>query len=106
MHRVAAVAAACSLVAACAGTIKEEMTKLEGQPLRAAIAKIGPPVDERMIAGRRVYIWGSPELSSKGAKDKQCQIRATMNGDVIGSFDYEGDESLCQRYTTRLRRGF
>jgi hypothetical protein len=105
MHRVAAIAATCSLVAACAGTIKEEMTKFEGQPLSAAIAKIGPPVDERTIAGKKVYIWGSRELSSKDEKNKQCQIRATMNGDVIASFDYEGHESLCQRYAARLRRG-
>ena len=106
MHRVAAVAAVCSLIAACAGTIKEEMTKLGGQPLSAAVSKIGPPVDERTIAGKKVYIWGFPELSSKGTKEKQCQIRATMNGDVIGSLDYEGDDSLCQRYAARLRRGF
>jgi hypothetical protein len=104
MHRVAAIAAACSFVAACAGTIKEEMAKLEGQPLSAAIAKIGPPVDERTIAGTKVYIWGSLEIPAKGGKDKKCQIRATMNGDVIASFDYEGDESLCQRYAARLRR--
>jgi hypothetical protein len=106
MHRVAAAAAACSFVAACAGTIKEAMTTLEGQPLSAAIAKIGSPVDERTIAGKKVYIWGSLEIPAKGGKDKKCQIRATMNGDVIGSFDYEGDESLCQRYAARLRRGF
>jgi hypothetical protein len=82
------------------------MTKLGGQPLSAAIAKIGSPVDERTIAGKKVYIWGSLEISAKGGKDKKCQIRATMNGDVIGSLDYEGDESLCQRYAARLRRGF
>jgi hypothetical protein len=39
MYRLAA-AAACILVAACAGTIQEEMAKLEGQPLSAVIAKI------------------------------------------------------------------
>jgi hypothetical protein len=26
-----------------------------------------------------------------------------MNGDVIESFDYQGDESLCERYAARLR---
>jgi hypothetical protein len=75
------------------------MTKLEGQPLSAVVAKIGPPVDERKIAGKTVYIWGSLESPTRGAKDMQCQIRAVMNGDLIGSFDYEGDESLCKRYT-------
>jgi hypothetical protein len=107
-HQFAAVAAAGISVASCAGTIKEGMAKYEGLPLSAAIAKIGPPLDERWIAGKKAYIWGSiPETSAKGAKgakdDKQCQIRAIMNGDVIESLDYQGDEGLCQRYAARLR---
>jgi hypothetical protein len=104
VHRLAAVAAACILVAACAGTIKEGMTRLEGQPLSAIIAKIGPPIDERAIAGKRVYIWGSLEAPAKEAKERRCQIRATMDGDIVESFDYEGDEKLCQRYAARLRQ--
>jgi hypothetical protein len=103
VYRVASVAVACILVAACAGTIKEGMTRLEGRPLSAAIAKIGPPIDERTIAGKTVYIWGSLEMPTKAPKEKKCQIRATMNGDLIESFDYQGDESLCQRYAARLR---
>jgi len=101
MHRFAAAAPVCILVASCAGTIKEGMVKFEGQPLSAAIAKIGVPNDERTVAGKKVYIWGS--AGEKGSKEKGCQIRATMNGDAIESFDYEGDEKLCQRYAPRLR---
>ncbi len=101
-HQFVAVAAAGISVASCAGTIKEGMAKYEGLPLSAAIAKIGPPLDERWIAGKKAYIWGSiAETSAKG--DKQCQIRAIMNGDVIASLDYQGDEGLCQRYAARLR---
>jgi hypothetical protein len=106
MHRFAAAAPVCVLVASCAGTIKEGMVKFEGQPLSAAIAKIGVPNDERTVAGKKVYIWGSPgEKGSKekGSKEKGCQIRATMNGDAIESFDYEGDEQLCQRFAARLK---
>jgi hypothetical protein len=102
VYRLAA-GAACLLVAACAGTIKEGMAKLEGQPLSAVIARIGQPMGERNIAGKRVYYWGSPELSSKSDREKQCQILATMNGDVIERFAYEGDEALCQKYAERLR---
>ena len=102
MYRLAA-GAACILVAACAGTIKEGMVKLEGQPLSAVIARIGHPMGERSIAGKRVYYWGTPELSSKSGREKQCQILATMNGDVIERLAYEGDESLCQKYAERLR---
>jgi hypothetical protein len=97
------VVATCMLVAGCAGTVKEGMAKLEGQPLSAAVAKIGQPMGERAIAGKRVFYWGSPELSSKSGRGPQCQIQATMNGDVIERFAYEGDEALCQRYAARLR---
>jgi hypothetical protein len=102
MYRLTVVAT-CMLVAGCAGTVKEGMAKLEGQPLSAAVAKIGQPMGERAIAGKRVFYWGSPELSSKSGRGPQCQIQATMNGDVIERFAYEGDEALCQRYAAWLR---
>jgi hypothetical protein len=103
MYRLAA-AAACILVAACAGTIKEGMAKLEGQPLSAVIARIGQPMGERSIAGNRVYYWGTPpQLSSKSDTGPQCQIQATMNGDVVERLAYEGDEALCLKYAGRLR---
>jgi hypothetical protein len=101
MYRPTMVAA-CMLVAGCAGTVKEGMAKLEGQPLSAVVAKIGQPMGERAIAGKRVFYWGSPELSSKSVRG-QCQIQATMNGDVIERLAYEGDETLCQKYAERLR---
>jgi hypothetical protein len=102
MHQCAAVAAAGISVASCAGTIKERMAKFEGLPLSSAIAKIGPPLDERWVAGKKAYIWGSI-MDTPAKREKQCQIRAIMNGDVIESFDYQGDEELCQRYAARLR---
>jgi hypothetical protein len=79
------------------------MAKLEGQPLSAIIAKIGLPIEARTIAGKKVYIWGTPELSSDQGKDAQCQIQATMNGDVIERLAYVGNENLCERYAARLR---
>jgi hypothetical protein len=101
MYRPTMVAAS-MLVVGCAGTVKEGMAKLEGQPLSAVVAKIGQPMGERAIAGKRVFYWGSPELSSKSGRG-QCQIQATMNGDVIERLAYEGDETLCQKYAERLR---
>jgi hypothetical protein len=102
MHQFAVVAAVGISVASCAGTIKEGMVKFEGQPLSAVVAKIGEPIDERTVAGRRVYIWGSLGTLNKGERGK-CQIRATMDANLIASFETEGDEELCQRYTARLR---
>jgi hypothetical protein len=98
--------AGCTLVAACAGTIQEGMTKLEGQPLSAIVAKIGSPVEERTIEGKKVYIWGSLTTTSpppSPSRKEGCQIRATMNGDIVGSLEYQGDDALCQRYAARLR---
>ena len=77
--------------------------QLEGQPLSAIIAKIGSPIEERTIEGRKVYIWGSPNMTPP-SHDATCQIRATMNGDIVGSLEYQGDERLCQRYAARLRQ--
>ena len=102
VRRLAAAAAGCTLVAACAGTIHEGMAKLEGQPLSAIVAKIGAPIDERTIEGKKVYIWGSPNMTQPSG-DARCQIRATMNGDLVGSLEYQGDEQLCQHYAARLR---
>jgi len=101
MRRLAAVAALGLSVGSCAGTIKEGMAKFEGLPLRTAIAKIGEPIDERTNAGRKVYIWGTLGTVNRGEKGK-CQITAT-DGDVVTSFDYQGDELLCRRYAARLR---
>jgi hypothetical protein len=102
VHRLAAAVAGCTLVAACAGTIQEGMTKLEGQPLSAIVAKIGTPIEERTVEGKKVYIWGSLNTTPP-SRDKTCQIRATMNGDLVGSLEYQGDEKLCERYAARLR---
>ena len=93
MHQFAVVAAVGISITSCAGTIKEGMVKFEGKPLSAVVAKIGEPIDERTVAGRRVYIWGSLGTLNNGERGK-CQIRATM----------DSDEELCQRYTARLRR--
>jgi hypothetical protein len=102
LQRVAVAAAGCILVAGCAGSIKEGMTQLEGQPLSAIVAKIGAPIEELTIEGKKVYVWGSPKMTTP-TRDTTCQIRATMNGDIVGSLEYQGDEKLCQRYAARLR---
>jgi len=102
MRGLLAAVLLCLLVAGCAGeTIKKGMDGLLGQPLSAAVARLGVPTDERTIAGQKVYIWSTRDFY-EGTETK-CQIRAIMNGNVIGSWDYEGNEGQCQRYAARLR---
>ena len=58
------VLAVCGLLAGCAGKmIDKGLTSMMGQPLSAAIAKLGVPTDEREIAGQKVYTWFSACLS-------------------------------------------
>jgi hypothetical protein len=93
---LAASVAACSSAA-----IKQGMKSLEGQPLNAAIAKLGVPTEERTIAGQKVYIWLTRTLDE--GTELKCQIRVIMSGDLISSWDFEGNEGYCGRYANRLR---
>ena len=83
--------AALLVLAGCAGQmIKTGTDQLVGQPLSAAITKLGVPTEERTIAGNKVYIWTTSTVFE--GTQAQCTIRAIMKGDVIGSFDWEGNE--------------
>jgi DNA-binding CsgD family transcriptional regulator len=64
-----------------------------------AVAKLGIPTEERTAADMKVYVWSTGD---EGAQSK-CIIRAIMRGDVIGSFEWEGDESNCSHYALMLR---
>src|ERR1700693_2129138 len=50
-----------TILAGCAsrGWMQEGTDGFVGQPLNAAIAKLGAPSEERMIADTRVYLWTS-----------------------------------------------
>jgi hypothetical protein len=70
-------------------TIKEGMTDLKGQPISAAIAKLGLPDEEATVAGVKKYTWRPGTIA--GGDQYQCRIRVIMAGDVIGSFEGSGD---------------
>jgi hypothetical protein len=92
--RVHCVVGFCLFASACAGRIEEGMKRLEGQPLSAEIAKIGPPFERRTISGKTVYMWGTPGPHFPGgSKENGCQIRATM----------EGEDIVRSRYAATLR---
>ena len=102
--RFCLAASVCLAACACAVDVKDAMKNLEGQPLSALLAKLGPPLDERTISGKTVFMWGTPDPTFPGElKDGgRCQIRATMNGDRIAKLEYQGNEKLCAKYTARL----
>jgi hypothetical protein len=47
------------------------------------------PDDEHVIADRKVYTWYSSTFDE--GTQLQCRIRVVMAGDVIGSYDFEGN---------------
>jgi hypothetical protein len=103
MYRAIFAAALCFALASCAAkAIKEGMAPMVGQPLSAAIAKLGVPSEERSIAGQKVYIWSNRTLDE--GTELRCQVRVIMNGEVIGSFDFEGHQYRCQRYANMLQQ--
>jgi hypothetical protein len=102
MRNLAAAALAALTLAACSfDAIKEGMNRLEGQPISAAIAKLGIPSDERLIAGQKVYTWYTSTFDE--GTQLQCKIRVMMAGEVIGSYEFEGNNGMCARYAAKLR---
>jgi len=100
--RILGIVALGAALAGCAGdTIKQGMNNLQGQPLSAAIAKLGMPNDERLIANQKVFTWYSSTFDE--GTQLQCKIRVVMAGDVIGSYDFEGNNGMCYRYAAKLR---
>jgi len=98
MRILAVLWIACALGGCVGRMMKEGTTALVGQPLDAAIAKLGIPSSEAVIADKKVYIWSTRNVIE--GTEYKCQIRAIMSGDVIGSFDWEG--SNCGRYASKL----
>jgi hypothetical protein len=90
-----------AMLAGCAGQnpIPKGLDELVGQPMEAAISRLGMPTEATTIADTKVYIWST---GGEGPPSK-CTIRAVMRGEVIGSFDWEGNEGQCSHYALMLR---
>jgi len=105
VYRFASIATSCIAVAACAYMqINEELTSLKGQPLSAAIAKLGKPSEERTVGDQKVFIWYRQQIQENEYFEQECVIRAIMDGDVIGALKFSGDENQCYRYAATLRK--
>jgi hypothetical protein len=99
--RSIALSFSAAVLAGCASQnlIQKGTDELVGQPIEAAIAKLGVSTEVTTIADTKVYIWST---GGQGPPSK-CTIRAVMRGEVIGSFDWEGNEGQCSHYALMLR---
>jgi hypothetical protein len=53
------------------------------------------------VAGEKVYTWYASTFDE--GTQLQCKIRVMMAGDVIGTYDFEGNNGMCGRYAAKLR---
>jgi hypothetical protein len=81
--------------------IQETTDEFIGRPLSAVTAKLGSPTEEAEVGGAKMYIWSA--AAGLESTQGRCTIRATMKGDVVGSFDREGTESQCANYALMLK---
>lgn len=82
--------------------IREKLSPLQGRPLSAATAKLGQPMEQVEMFGKKVYVWKKqPGIDSDG-DDQECVIRAFMKGDVIEEIRFTGDEGQCYRFARTL----
>jgi hypothetical protein len=90
-------------LAGCAGqTIQSRMNEYIGQPASVLFNRLGLPISEQTVAGRKVYIWTRSNLVE--GTNYGCKIRAIVDAqDIITSFDWEGNEGGCGVYASRLR---
>lgn len=107
INRAGRSAVICMALVALAGcfqsisTVRDGMNGLKGQPISAAIAKLGLPNEEATIAGVKTYTWRTGTIA--GGDQYQCSIRVIMNGNVIDSFEGRGDLGSCEVYASKLR---
>lgn len=82
--------------------LRGQVSSLEGQPLSAAVARLGPPSVERVEGGRTIKVWMRQEGVDSGGDEQQCEILGFMKGDVVETIKYQGDETQCYRYARAL----
>lgn len=102
---------------------KPAMDALKGQPVSAAIAKLGYPDGQMSIAGKNVYVWNNQDSGSytmptyntattwvngtpvyttiQGSRttsyDYQCKLRVIASkSDIVEGFEWEGDLEGCE----------
>jgi len=86
------ILAALSLAGCSVGTLNFGTTNYKGQPLSAAVAKLGWPEEQGTIAGQKTYTW------IRGTALQECRIRVTMAGEVIDTYEGFGDIGICSQY--------
>ena len=86
--------------------IEKGLTMATGRGINSLISKIGYPTDERIIAGRKVYIWDTRRLVGWDGNvlDLYCKITVEVDSnDRIINWSYSGNRGGCSSYSNALK---
>lgn len=93
----------------CSGNLKhinKGLTNLRGQHINSLINRIGYPDSQRMIAGRKLYTWGSSRLFAIDGNlvDLYCTITVEVNSnEKIVNWQYDGNNGGCRGFANGLK---
>lgn len=100
MKRFGVITVALCLAACVDSRMREGYHALEGQPIDAAIKKLGYPASEQKIAGDTVYTW-TVHMDA----NMQCALRIGTGDDrIIKNASYDGNNGACAVFSDRLNR--
>lgn len=81
------------------GQMNDGLAALKGQPLSAAIAKIGLPSSEASVAGMKLVKWKAANTA-----EWPCEITMQVdNKNIIQAAEGHGNIGGCERYIKALR---
>ena len=64
-----------------------EFSAYRGEPVRAAIARLGRPIQRSYLDGRRIYYW---RVAYSGDGGSVCKIWASAQRNIIMNWGYQG----------------
>ncbi|MBV8914885.1 MAG: hypothetical protein JOZ05_17835 [Acetobacteraceae bacterium] len=83
------------------------MDRYLGLPVSLVMDRIGPPDQERFIAGRRLYGWEISQFISFGqvAGQAMCRIQLTVDpSDIVRGWNIYGSDLGCAAYLRSLHQ--
>ena len=85
--------------------IDTTVASLIGQPLEAATARLGVPVESTAVGAAHAYIWRRDNIYIDNSGDAlKCEIRLLVDAEnVVTSGEHQGNNYACSLMAERLR---
>jgi hypothetical protein len=108
-HIVKVVIVVCVCLSACAKDqtqLQRELTRFEGRPVEAMIARLGTPTQQTDTGGEHWYVWSASERSfalgywlgyeGDSTYEARCKVSARVKGDIVKEVRREGSLEDCE----------